>query len=265
MPPPSPTQQPQTLRELLDMPMPIDPALLICFMLPAASVWLIVVNLRRTKMTIWGRISRVRREEQGKSNFLQLPHELRLQIYSCLPLPVSHLLRQTCRQINHEIAYKQRKEFERYMRKVQTRHMEFVILSYPPPTKPFEANLVITIVSDNLVTTCANPRAIANYLQDLPATTRSIKIAIETAPDVLDPNFKLWICITHFARSKNAIRTRPTYLRSCKLVCREKEANWKPLGFSNPPWTLPWITIVGVAGCINNAGNWRTSAVLYRS
>jgi hypothetical protein len=250
--------------QLLDKLVPIDVAIFFGLMSLTACAWLIPMILGRIKWTIRGWISRARRKEQGKSNFLQLPPELRLQVYSYLPLPASHSLRQTSRQINHEIEYEQRKEFERHLGKIQTQLVDYMELRHSTPIKPFEVNLVFRIVS-YVRLIYWGPEAIKQYLWDLPKTTRYINITIESALDVPDSEVKLWFLFTynalcyHFFRAEKAIRTGCMRVRSYRVVYPGTKDIWMPFGVLNPTWTPPWITIVGVAGM--KAGNWRPSVV----
>lgn len=98
-----PPHQPYTIREALNWPVPADVILFCIIISLTACAWLIPVILHRMKMTIRGWISRIVCKEQGESDLLQLPPELRLQVYSHLPLSAAQSLRQTRRQLNHEI------------------------------------------------------------------------------------------------------------------------------------------------------------------
>jgi hypothetical protein len=208
----------------MDKLVPIDVAILFGLLSLTACAWLIPMILGRIKWSIRGWISRARRKEQGKSNFLQLPPELRLQVYSHLPLPASHAMRQTNRQINDEIKYEQCKEFERQLRKAQTGLSDSMELRHSTPIKPFEVNLMIRIVS-NVDSPYEVAKAFEKYLRNLPITTRSINIAIESARDVPGREVNTWFYITtdalwyHLFRAQKVVRTGRMRLRSYRVVC----------------------------------------------
>jgi hypothetical protein len=260
--------------QLLDKLVPIDVAIILglialtacAWLIHMILAWLIPMILGRMKWTIRGWISRALRKEQGKSNFLQLPPELRLQVYSYLPLPASHSLRQMNRQINDEIEYEQRKEFERRLGKIQTRLVDFMELRHSTPIKPFEVNLVFRIVSyRHPMAISGGPEAIKKYLRDLPTTTRSINITIESALDVPGTELNNWFFYTydmlcyHIFRADKAVRTGRMRLRSYKVVCPLTEDIWIPL---IPIGIPPWITTLGIAGMIDTGGNSQSSVIL---
>jgi hypothetical protein len=259
--------------QLMDMLVPIDVAILFGLLSLTACAWLIPMILRRLipmilrriKRTIRGWISRAFRKEQGNSNFLQLPPELRLQVYSHLPLPASHAMRQTNRQINDEIKYEQRKEFERQLRKALTRFSDptdSMELHHSTPIKPFEVNLVVKIVS-HMDSPYEVAEAFKKYLRNLPTTTRSINITIESARDVPGSEVNFWFSLTfdafyyHFVRAQKAVRTGRMQLRSWRVVC----PGTTDFGFYKVRWTPPWITDVGMACMIDKAGNRRYSDI----
>jgi hypothetical protein len=259
--------------QLMDMLVPIDFAILFGLLSLTACAWLIPMILRRLvpmilrriKWTIRGWISRALRKEQGNSNFLQLPPELRLQVYSHLPLPASHAMRQTNRQINDEIKYEQRKEFERQLRKALTRFSDStnsMELRHSTPIKPFEVNLVVRIVSQ-MDSPYEAAKDFKKYLRNLPTTTRSINITIESSRDVPGIEVDFWFSLTtaalwyHRFRAKNAIRTGRMRLRSYRVVCSETT----DFGLYKLTETPPWVTTVGMACMIDKAGNWRYSDV----
>jgi hypothetical protein len=250
--------------QLMDKLVPIDVAILFGLLSLTACAWLIPMILGRLipmilgriKWSIRGWISRARRKEQGKSNFLQLPPELRLQVYSHLPLPASHAMRQTNRQINDEIKYEQCKEFERQLRKAQTGLSDSMELRHSTPIKPFEVNLMIRIVS-NVDSPYEVAKAFEKYLRNLPITTRSINIAIESARDVPGREVNTWFYITtdalwyHLFRAQKVVRTGRMRLRSYRVVC----PGTTDFGLYKLTMTPPWVTTVGMAGMIDKAGN----------
>ena len=219
------------------------------------------------------------REKQGESNFFRLPPELRLQVYSYLTLPDAQSLRLTRREINDEIEYEQRKDFVRCMSKIEIELVDAVKITYATPIKPYEANLVIRIVGGSRLKSDDRLKIDVQWLHDilesLPPTTRSINIAIETAPDVVDVSLTdYWFGIVYlelgirFTRNststRHAIRNGDRHLRSYTMVCTEKNAI--PMFrsyFSKYPFRpFHKDKILGIKGVVDKDGSWGLPAVV---
>jgi hypothetical protein len=158
---------------------------------------------RRWIRQVPGRISRLfksprRHEDEG---FLRLPPELRLKVYSHLlssnqPSSVSRSLRQTCRLINEEVEHEQRKEFERQIKALQLQE-EHKLLTVSCNSDTYHVDMVFSLNRVHGPQTWeehlyrlerfdryTNNGYIMDFLQAVPAMTRSVKITIELPPRV---------------------------------------------------------------------------------
>lgn len=163
------------------------------------------------------RVSRLFLRQDG-GILLRLPPELRLNVYShLLPsdqhLSVSRALRQTCRQINHEVEHEQRKDFERQIKALKlTEEYLYKDLALCCDSDTYHVDISLSVVGSRSTTEwkdyCTALTSGAHVLDSggyvpplylygiLPSTTRSIKVTLgipaETPSEVLSMVFQYY-------------------------------------------------------------------------
>lgn len=250
----------------------------ICTVLTATAFWIVAIlyytqiAVRRWVLPIlialWHRITRALRKKKGRCIFLQLPPELRLQIYSHLSLSASQTFRQTCGQINREIEHERRRDFERHMIRIQKGHGDRINFTPAYPIKPFEVNLILRIAAGSGQVSHWDESRIEHLLENLPATARFIHIALEPGPGVSDAAIKHCFDLTyealfyHLYFMESTRKAGDMHLRSFRVVCTGNKGSSMPDWIYNPDWMLPWHKVVGINSGFDKAGYWQTTIVL---
>lgn len=167
------------------------------------------------------------------------------------------------------------------MSEIQSDLVGAVELRHSTPIIPFEANIVLKIVGDPRLEWDDN-LVIMEHLQKLPATTRSVNIAIETAPHVTESSLvglvDYWFEIAHQVLGFHVSfwagptkRMEDMRLSSYKLVCTGTEAislsreQYRDIPELLWMFLIPKLSPVGVKGVFIKRGNWRRSVVLNES
>jgi hypothetical protein len=223
------------------------------------------------------RILRRFRHQDG-GILLRLPPELRLEVNSHLlpskqPSSVSRSLRQTCRQINCELEYEMRKEFERQIDAPQKECEHFILRC---DSSKYHVDVVHEFfrMHDHEqwwghVNTMRglwpdyNGSLILSFLDGLPTTTRSVGVTIELPP--ITPNlhpanlfveFKAELNL-YFRRMWDSARAGEAQLRSFSVVLERPIFVYPELHLPYPYfqgiphhygiWKLKWMKLAGIA------------------
>ncbi|KAF1925164.1 uncharacterized protein M421DRAFT_400631 [Didymella exigua CBS 183.55] len=198
-----------------------------------------------------------RRPEQHRA-FLELPSEIRTQIYSYLvpgvqPTRVDRAFRQTCRQINHELEHESRKAFTHEMTSLQQLAVDshqYVTLFYS--AEKYHVDMILQLPQPyfppNLPPLLPQTRTIMDavalsFVTLFPPNTRSIAVTMQPHPQGSTASFEryfdgTWACDA----MEGKIDLRKLSILSGDPVVLVPEA-----GLAGFRQRFNWINILGVS------------------
>jgi hypothetical protein len=216
------------------------------------------------------RILRLFRHQDG-GILLRLPPELRLEVYSHLlpsnePLSVSRSLRQTCRQINCELEYEMRKEFERQIDALQKTCEHFILRC---DSSKYHVDVVHSFFRmhdheqwwGHLYTLKGlwpdYNGIVSPFLDSLPTPTRSVGVTIELPPitsNLIGSPCSLFLHFKYelndyFRRMWDSARAGEAQLRSFSVVLERPAIMFPELHLPHDYfiWKPKWMKLAGIA------------------
>jgi hypothetical protein len=198
--------------------------------------------------------------EQHRAFLLELPAELRIMIWSYF-VPgvqsawVSRNLRQTCRQINHEVEYEARQAFTHkinYLQMIASESSPYLKISFLPRTYHVEMVLQLPNLPPLQHTTTIIDAVALTFVKEFPLNTRSVKITLQPHPHGSPANFERYFdavwgtFYAYLGRTASDAMEGKTDLQRLTVASGAPASLVPVLRCRGFRWRLNWLSLLGV-------------------